>query len=216
MAAAQNMVVVDASIADLSQMVPTGTSVYVEGLLENPPKVSKKKIELQVEKVIDVGLVEPAKDLVHLQPGKNTIAAVARIRSALAYATRTFFYCIDCLRMVASAPFEPMTYTKEVELLEESEHERCLTEVNQKPLIVYNYPQGIKAFYMRLTDDLETLAAADRFDLIKSRMEEMGLPFEPHECGFGLGFDWMMIFATGMDNIRDVLPFPRYHGIADP
>lgn len=54
-------VVVDASIADLSQMVPTGTSVYVEGLLENPPKVSKQKIELQVEKVIDVGLVEPAK-----------------------------------------------------------------------------------------------------------------------------------------------------------
>lgn len=54
-------VVVDASIADLSQMVPTVTSVYVEGLLENPPKVSKKKIELQVEKVIDVGLVEPAK-----------------------------------------------------------------------------------------------------------------------------------------------------------
>lgn len=54
-------VVVDASIADLSQMVPTGTSVYVEGLLENPAKVSKKKIELQVEKVIDVGLVEPAK-----------------------------------------------------------------------------------------------------------------------------------------------------------
>lgn len=54
-------VVVDASIADLSQMVPTGTSVYVEGLLENPPKVSKQKIELRVEKVIDVGLVEPAK-----------------------------------------------------------------------------------------------------------------------------------------------------------
>lgn len=54
-------VVVDTSIADLSQMVPTGTSVYVEGLLENPPKVSKQKIELQVEKVIDVGLVEPAK-----------------------------------------------------------------------------------------------------------------------------------------------------------
>lgn len=45
-------VVVDASIADLSQMVPTGTSVYVEGLLENPAKVSKKKIELQVEMVI--------------------------------------------------------------------------------------------------------------------------------------------------------------------
>ncbi|GAY58742.1 hypothetical protein CUMW_189260 [Citrus unshiu] len=145
--------------------------------------------------------------------------------------------CIDCLRMVASAPFEPMTGGIDLE----SEHERCLTEVNQKPLIVYNYPQGIKAFYMRLTDDLETLAAADvhlvakrvkggsqreeRFDLIKSRMEEMGLPFEPHEWyldqgalepGFGLGFDWMMLFATGMDNIRDVVPFPRYHGIADP
>ncbi|KAK9185855.1 hypothetical protein WN943_026214 [Citrus x changshan-huyou] len=70
------------SIADLSQMVPAVTSVYVEGLLENPPKVSKQKIELQVEK-----------------PRKNTIAAVARIRSALAYATRTFFYLHEFLYM---------------------------------------------------------------------------------------------------------------------
>ncbi|GAY58741.1 hypothetical protein CUMW_189250 [Citrus unshiu] len=100
-------VVVDASIADLSQMVPTVTSVYVEGLLENPPKVSKQKIELQVEKVIDVASKVPhrqdwfelLRDLVHLQPRKNTIAAVARIRSALAYATRTFFYLHEFLYM---------------------------------------------------------------------------------------------------------------------
>ncbi|KAK9185856.1 hypothetical protein WN943_026215 [Citrus x changshan-huyou] len=60
-----------------------------------------------------------------------------------------------------------------------SEHERCLTEVNQKPLIVYNYPQGIKAFYMRLTDDLETLAAADVHLVAKAWTTlEMLFPFQ--------------------------------------
>ncbi|GMN63871.1 hypothetical protein TIFTF001_032940 [Ficus carica] len=173
--------------------------------------------------------------------------------------------CINRLKMVASTPFERITYTKAVELLEEavkngkvfenkvewgtdlaSEHERYLTEVKfQKPVIVYNYPKQIKAFYMRVNDDGKTVAAMDvlvpkvgeliggsqrdeRYDVIQSRIKEMGLPSEPYEwyldlrrygtvkhSGFGLGFERMILFATGIDNIRDVIPFPRYPGRAD-
>ncbi|CAA7062512.1 unnamed protein product [Microthlaspi erraticum] len=173
--------------------------------------------------------------------------------------------CIDRLKLVASTPFGRVTYTKAIELLEEavakgktfensvewgidlaSEHERYLTEVVfQKPLIVYNYPKGIKAFYMRLNDDGKTVAAMDvlvpkvgeliggsqreeRIDVILERMEEIGLPTEPYEwyldlrrfgtakhAGFGLGLERMVLFATGIDNIRDVIPFPRYPGKAD-
>lgn len=173
--------------------------------------------------------------------------------------------CIDRLRMVASTPFVRITYTEAVELLIDavkngkkfdnhvewgidlaSEHERFLTEVKfQKPVIVYNYPKGIKAFYMRLNDDSKTVAAMDvlvpkvgeliggsqreeRYDVIHSRITEMGLPIEPYEwyldlrrfgtvkhAGFGLGFERMLLFATGIDNIRDVIPFPRYPGRAD-
>lgn len=173
--------------------------------------------------------------------------------------------CIDRLKMVASTPFIRLTYTEAVEILEESvtngkkfekevkwgidlasEHERYLTEVKyQKPVIVYNYPKEIKAFYMRLNDDLKTVAAMDvlvpkvgeliggsqreeRYDVIQQRLEDMDLPVEPYEwyidlrrygtvkhAGFGLGFERMILFATGLENIRDVIPFPRYPGRAD-
>ncbi|XP_061347583.1 asparagine--tRNA ligase, cytoplasmic 1 isoform X2 [Gastrolobium bilobum] len=173
--------------------------------------------------------------------------------------------CIDRLKMVASTPFIRVSYTEAVEILEEavkngkkfenevkwgidlaSEHERYLTEVKfQKPVIVYNYPKEIKAFYMRLNDDLKTVAAMDvlvpkvgeliggsqreeRYDVIQERIKEMGLPLEPYEwyldlrrygtvkhAGFGLGFERMILFATGLENIRDVIPFPRYPGRAD-
>ncbi|KAJ8635981.1 hypothetical protein MRB53_010248 [Persea americana] len=163
---------------------------------------------------------------------------------------------IDRLMMVTSSPFVRITYTKAVELLSNvtdkkfdnkvewgidlaSEHERYLTEVIfKKPVIVFNYPKQIKAFYMRLNDDLKTVAAMDvlvpkvgeliggsqreeRYDVIVKRIQEMELPLEPYEwyldlrrygtvkhCGFGLGFERMVLFATGMDNIRDVIPFP--------
>ncbi|GLT79039.1 hypothetical protein SLA2020_505490 [Shorea laevis] len=173
--------------------------------------------------------------------------------------------CIERLRLVASTPFVRISYTEAIELLEDavkggkkfenkvewgidlaSEHERFLTEVKfQKPVIVYNYPKGIKAFYMRLNDDSRTVAAMDvlvpkvgelvggsqreeRYEVIRDRILEMGLPLEPYEwyldlrrfgtvkhCGFGLGFERMILFATGIDNIRDVIPFPRYPGRAD-
>lgn len=170
---------------------------------------------------------------------------------------------IDRLKLVSATPFERISYTKAVQLLENvtdkqfenkvewgidlaSEHERYLTEVIfNKPVIVYNYPKGIKAFYMRLNDDNRTVAAMDvlvpkvgeliggsqreeRLDVLVERIKEAGLPLEPYEwyldlrrfgtvkhSGFGLGFERMILFATGLDNIRDVIPFPRYPGRAD-
>ena len=110
----------------------------------------------------------------------------------------------------------------------------------KKPVILTNYPKEIKAFYMRQNDDGKTVAAMDilapgigeivggsqreeRLDLLLKRMEEMHIPVQemdwfldtrrfgtcPH-AGFGLGFERMVQFVTGMTNIRDVIPFPRY------
>ncbi|KAJ1443702.1 WHEP-TRS domain [Sesbania bispinosa] len=439
-------VIIDASVSDLSNLVPTGTCIVVDGHLKLPPSGTKQKIELRADKVLHVGPVDPAKyplpktrltldflrDFVHLRSRTNTISAVARIRNALAYATHTFFHnhgflyvhtpiitTSDCEG--AGEMFQVTTLFSEAEKLEKdlaqnpppteteveaarlvvkekgevvsqlkaakaskqeigasadelkkakenlskmeersklkpgipekdgkvdygrdffarqafltvsgqlqvesyacalssvytfgptfraenshtsrhlaefwmvepelafadlkddmncaeayvkfmcqwrpvkngkkfenevkwgidlaSEHERYITEVKfQKPVIVYNYPKEIKAFYMRLNDDLKTVAAMDvlvpkvgelvggsqreeRYDVIQQRINEMGLPIEPYEwyldlrrygtvkhAGFGLGFERMILFATGLENIRDVIPFPRYPGRAD-
>ena len=113
------------------------------------------------------------------------------------------------------------------------------------PVIVMNYPKDIKSFYMRLNDDGRTVTAMDvlapgvgeiiggsqreeRLDVLDRRMEEMGLDAAsywwyrdlrrygtvPH-AGFGLGFERMIMYATGMANIRDVIPYPRTPGSAD-
>jgi len=110
----------------------------------------------------------------------------------------------------------------------------------KKPVIIYNYPKEIKSFYMRQNDDGKTVAAMDilapgigeivggsqreeRLDLLEKRMKEMNIPADelfwyldirrfgsvPH-AGFGLGFERMVQFVTGMSNIRDVIPFPRF------
>ncbi|TXK52825.1 asparagine--tRNA ligase [Pontibacter qinzhouensis] len=109
----------------------------------------------------------------------------------------------------------------------------------KKPVIVTDYPKDIKSFYMRLNDDGKTVAAMDilapgigeivggsqreeRLELLTQRMDEIGIPTEemwwyldtrryggcPH-AGFGLGFERLVQFVTGMGNIRDVIPFPR-------
>ncbi len=128
----------------------------------------------------------------------------------------------------------------------QTEHERYLSEKHfGRPVFVYNYPKGIKAFYMRLNDDQETVAAVDllvpgvgeliggsqreeRLDVLERRIEEMGMRTEdyswyldtrryggtPH-AGFGLGFERLIMYLTGMQNIRDVLPFPRTTGNAE-
>jgi asparaginyl-tRNA synthetase len=169
---------------------------------------------------------------------------------------------VQTLEHVARSPFERMTYTQAVDILQksgksfefpvrwgadlQSEHERFLTEEYvRRPVILTDYPKEIKAFYMRANDDGKTVAAMDvlvprigeiiggsqreeRLDVLEARIREMGLPIEnygwyldtrrfgtaPH-AGFGVGFERIVQFATGMGNIRDVIPFPRTPGWAD-
>ena len=122
----------------------------------------------------------------------------------------------------------------------QSEHERFLVEKHFKsPVIIYDYPSQIKAFYMRLNDDKKTVRAMDvlfpgigeiiggsqreeRLDVLLKRINEMGIDEKelwwyidlrkygtvPHS-GFGLGFERLIMFCTGMQNIRDVIPYPR-------
>ena len=121
-----------------------------------------------------------------------------------------------------------------------TEHEKYLTEVKFKsPVFVKNWPKDIKAFYMRLNDDNETVAAVDflvpgcgelmggsqreeRVDVLVNRMNEMGVPTDELywyinlrkfggcvHSGFGMGFERLIMYLTGVDNIRDVIPFPR-------
>lgn len=118
-------------------------------------------------------------------------------------------------------------------------------EVVKRPIVLMNYPKDIKAFYMRMNDDGRTVAAMDvlapgigeiiggsqreeRLDVLDARLDEMRLPKEdywwyrdlrrygsvPH-AGFGLGFERLIAYATGMANVRDVIPFPRTPGNAD-
>jgi len=121
----------------------------------------------------------------------------------------------------------------------QSEHERYITEqVVKGPVFLINYPKEIKAFYMRQNDDGKTVAACDllvpaigelvggsqreeRTDILKAKMEEMGnasvldwyLDTRRYggckHAGFGIGFDRLLMYVTGMQNIRDVQPYPR-------
>ena len=134
----------------------------------------------------------------------------------------------------------PVSWGKDLQ----SEHERYLAETHiGRPVVVTNYPKEIKAFYMRLNDDDKTVAAMDvlapgigeiiggsqreeRLDVLEARMAEHGLAGElgwyrdlrrygtvPH-AGFGLGFERTLNYVTGMENIRDAIPFPRTPGSA--
>jgi len=126
-----------------------------------------------------------------------------------------------------------------IDLPSEHERYLC-EKVYKKPVVLMDYPKEIKSFYMKLNDDEKTVAAADilvpkigeiiggsqrehRIDVLKRRCEEMGLDARqlwwyldlrrygtvPH-AGFGLGFERLILFVTGLQNIRDVIPFPRY------
>jgi asparaginyl-tRNA synthetase len=122
----------------------------------------------------------------------------------------------------------------------QTEHERYLTEDHfRQPVIVFDYPKEIKAFYMRLNDDDKTVGAMDvlvprigeliggsareeRQDVLERRIAELGLPKEDYwwyldlrrfgsvpHAGFGMGFERLLMLVTGIANIRDVIPFPR-------
>ena len=122
----------------------------------------------------------------------------------------------------------------------QSEHERFLVEKHFKcPVVVYDYPAKIKAFYMRLNDDKKTVRAMDilfpgigeivggsqreeRLEVLKERIKSMDIDEKElwwylelrkygsvKHSGFGLGLERLILFITGMGNIRDVIPFPR-------
>jgi asparaginyl-tRNA synthetase len=174
---------------------------------------------------------------------------------------------LEKLDFVLNNDFERITYTEAFDILKQSnynqkkkfqylvtewgmdlqsEHERYLVEKHfKKPVIISNYPKGIKSFYMRQNDDGKTVAAMDilapgigeivggsqreeRLDKLEERMKELNISTEelswyldtrkfgscPH-AGFGLGFERLVLFVTGMTNIRDVIAFPRYPGSAE-
>lgn len=169
---------------------------------------------------------------------------------------------LERLKFVVENDFERLTYREAIDILRnskpnkkkkfqyliegfgadlQSEHERFLVEKKfKKPVILTDYPKGIKAFYMRMNEDNETVRAMDilfpgigeivggsqreeRLELLKNRMEEMDVDQEELwwyletrqfgtcvHSGFGLGFERLIMFVTGMKNVRDVIPFPRF------
>jgi len=174
---------------------------------------------------------------------------------------------IEKLQFVLDNPFVRCTYTEAIDILKDSkpnkkgqfkypieewgadlqsEHERFLVEKHFKsPVILFDYPAKIKAFYMRLNEDGKTVRAMDvlfpgigeivggsqreeRHDVLVEKMQAVGIEPEHLEwyldtrkfgtcvhSGFGLGFERMVQFVTGMGNIRDVIPFPRTPGNAE-
>ncbi|MBA3930799.1 asparaginyl-tRNA synthetase [Pseudoxanthomonas japonensis] len=166
------------------------------------------------------------------------------------------------LEAFVNSPFERIDYTDAISLLQKSgqkfefpvewgldlqtEHERWLTEQHVgRPVVVTNYPEHFKAFYMRLNDDGKTVAAMDvlapgigeiiggsqreeRLDVLDSRMAQFGLDpahygwyrdFRRYgsvpHAGFGLGFERLVVYVCGLSNIRDAIAYPRAPGNAE-
>lgn len=173
----------------------------------------------------------------------------------------------DKLKFVVDNNFKRVSYTEAIDILRnskpnkkkkfkylinewgadlQSEHERYLVEKHfECPVILFDYPANIKAFYMRLNEDGKTVRAMDilfpgigeivggsqreeRLDVLKEKMAALDIPEEELwwyldtrkfgtcvHSGFGLGFERLVLFATGMGNIRDVIPYPRFPGHAE-
>jgi asparaginyl-tRNA synthetase len=169
---------------------------------------------------------------------------------------------ISRLEAFIAEPFERIDYTDAIEILKKSgqkfeypvawgidlqtEHERYLAEKHVgRPVVVMNYPEQIKAFYMRLNDDGKTVAAMDvlapgigeiiggaqreeRLDYLDRRMVQFGLDPATYDwyrdlrrygtvphAGFGLGFERLLVYVCGLSNIRDAIPYPRAAGTAE-
>lgn len=176
-------------------------------------------------------------------------------------AERSEMSLLDKLNFVLENNFKRVSYTEAIDILKnskpnknkkfnyiieewgadlQSEHERYLVEKHFKcPVILYDYPANIKAFYMRLNEDGKTVRAMDilfpgigeivggsqreeRYDVLVEKMKVLGIDEKELwwyldtrrfgtavHSGFGLGFERLVLFVTGMTNIRDVIPFPR-------
>jgi asparaginyl-tRNA synthetase len=182
-------------------------------------------------------------------------------------AERSDMSLLDKLRFVLENNFKRVSYTEAIDILKnskpnknkkfqylieewgvdlQSEHERFLVEKHFKcPVILFDYPAKIKAFYMRLNEDQKTVRAMDilfpgigeivggsqreeRYDVLVEKMKALNIPEQEMwwyldtrkfgtavHSGFGLGFERLVLFVTGMTNIRDVIPFPRTPQNAD-
>lgn len=161
----------------------------------------------------------------------------------------------DKLNKVLNSKFVRITHHDAITLLKEAkvdfefkpeygediakEHEKYITEHFNGPVFITDWPKDIKAFYMKLNDDNETVAAVDLevpgsgeliggsqreddYDKLINRMKEMNIPLENldwytnlrrfggcYHAGFGLGFERLIMYLTGIENIRDVIPYPR-------
>ena len=176
-------------------------------------------------------------------------------------AERSDMRLIEKLKFVTENNFKRVSYTEAIDILRnskpnkkkkfkyiieewgadlQSEHERFLVEKHFKcPVILFDYPANIKAFYMRLNEDGKTVRAMDilfpgigeivggsqreeRLEVLKEKMAALDIPEEELwwyldlrkygtavHSGFGLGFERLVMFASGMTNIRDVIPYPR-------
>ena len=182
-------------------------------------------------------------------------------------AERSEMPLLEKLNFVLENNFKRVSYTEAIDILRnckpnknkkfnyiidewgadlQSEHERYLVEKHFKcPVILFDYPANIKAFYMRLNEDGKTVRAMDilfpgigeivggsqreeRYEVLVEKMEALGIDEEELwwyldtrrfgsavHSGFGLGFERLVLFVTGMTNIRDVIPFPRTPGSAE-
>lgn len=173
---------------------------------------------------------------------------------------------LEKLQFIGENNFRRVSYTEAIDILKnskpnkkkkfqyiiedwgadlQSEHEKFLVKHFKAPVILFDYPAKIKAFYMRLNDDEKTVRAMDilfpgigeivggsqreeRYDVLKSKIKEFGIDEKELwwyldtrkfgtcvHSGFGLGFERLVLFVTGMTNIRDVIPFPRTPGSAE-
>lgn len=174
---------------------------------------------------------------------------------------RSDMMLIEKLKFVVENNFKRVSYTEAIDILKkskpnknkkfnyiieewgadlQSEHERYLVEKHfKRPVILFDYPANIKAFYMRLNEDEKTVRAMDilfpgigeivggsqreeRYDVLVEKMKKLNIPEEEMwwyldtrkfgtcvHSGFGLGFERLVLFVTGMTNVRDVIPYPR-------
>lgn len=176
------------------------------------------------------------------QNERNEMSLTERLRFVIEneFARITYTEAIDILRN--SKPFKKKKFKFPVEwgIDLQSEHERYLVEKHfKRPVIISDYPAGIKAFYMRANDDGKTVAAMDvlvpgigeiiggsqreeRLENLVEKCKQFNIPEEhvwwyldlrrfgsAEHAGFGMGFERLIMFVTGMTNIRDVIPFPR-------
>ncbi len=214
------MIEPELAFADLSDDMDCAEDM-VKFIINYVMNSCKEEIEF-LNKFIDTGLIE------RLNNVKNND-----------FVRLTYTEAIEILEKVKDRFDAPVYWG--VDLQSEHER-YITEEVFKKPVFLTNYPKEIKAFYMRLNDDKKTVAASDllvpgigeliggsqredRLEVLEQRMAECGLNKEDYKAyldlrryggvthsGFGLGFERMIMYLTGISNIRDVLPFPRTVG----